>query len=52
MAPTDTWQRGRALQLCGQLPDSYADGLEVLRHMREIWEYLHGGGDGARPACR
>jgi hypothetical protein len=46
MICTDTWLRRHALQLSGQLPDNYADGLEVLRHMRLIWDHLHQGDDG------
>jgi hypothetical protein len=49
MTYSDLWQRRHALQLCGQLPDDYADGIAVLKHMREIWDHLHLGDDGV--AC-
>jgi hypothetical protein len=49
MTGTDTCLRRHALQLCGQLPDDYAEGVAVLKHMREIWDHLHLGGDTVRP---
>jgi hypothetical protein len=46
MTHSDAWQRRHAVQLSSQLPDNYADGLEVLRHMRLIWDHPHLGYDG------
>jgi hypothetical protein len=43
MTHSDAWQRRHALQLSGQLPDNYADGLG---HMRLIWDHPHLGDDG------
>jgi hypothetical protein len=45
MSRPDMGLRRFALQLCGQLPDDYADGIEVLKHMREIWGHLYLGGE-------
>jgi hypothetical protein len=49
MSYSDAWQRRQALQLCGQLPDSYADGIAILQHMGAIWDHLHLGDGGV--AC-